>query len=175
MFRFLLTRLAGAAVAALLSSLAVFLLMRAVPGDIVSQMLGQSGNDRTAEQALRGFFGLDRPVWAQFGDWLGATLSGDLGRSWYQGRAVTMLVWDAFLVTAEIAVAMMFDGHSYRINGSADTHGEVHCFRHRAGCRRSGVGIGEKAYQRDKNRYGAPNCAITNGRLPIGDLAGMGG
>lgn len=107
MFRFLLTRLAAAAVAALLSSLAVFLLMRAVPGDIVSQMLGQSGNDRTAEEALRGFFGLDRPIWAQFGDWLGATLSGDLGRSWYQGRAVTMLVWDAFLVTAEIAVATL--------------------------------------------------------------------
>ncbi|WP_374440957.1 ABC transporter permease [Stella sp.] len=107
MFRFLLTRLAGAAVAALLSSLAVFLLMRAVPGDIVSQMLGQSGNDRTAEEALRGFFGLDRPLWSQFGDWLSATLSGDLGRSWYQGRPVTMLVWEAFLVTAEIAVATL--------------------------------------------------------------------
>lgn len=107
MFRFLLTRLAGAAVAALLSSLAVFLLMRAVPGDIVSQMLGQSGNDRTAEEALRGFFGLDRPIWSQFGDWLSATLSGDLGRSWYQGRPVTMLVWEAFLVTAEVAVATL--------------------------------------------------------------------
>ncbi|BBK32423.1 peptide/nickel transport system permease protein [Stella humosa] len=107
MFRFLATRLASAAVAALLSSLAVFLLMRAVPGDIVGQMLGQSGNDRTAEAALRGFFGLDRPLWAQFGDWLANTFTGNLGRSWYQGRPVATLVWDAFLVTAEIAVATL--------------------------------------------------------------------
>lgn len=96
-----------ALLAALLSSLAVFLLMRAVPGDIVGQMLGQSGGDHAAEQALRGFFGLDRPLWRQFLDWLGATVQGDLGRSWYQGRAVSAMVWEAFLVTAELAAATL--------------------------------------------------------------------
>ena len=78
-----------------------------MPGDIVGQMLGQTGTDRAAEQALRGFFGLDRPLWQQFGDWVGATLSGDLGRSWYQGRAVRAMVWEAFLVTAELAGATL--------------------------------------------------------------------
>ncbi len=104
---FLLRRLAGAVVAALLSSLAVFLLMRAVPGDIVSQMLGQSGGDATAERALRGFFGLDRPLLAQFGDWVVQVLQGDLGRSWYQGRPVLSLVLDAFGVTVELALATL--------------------------------------------------------------------
>lgn len=104
---FLARRLGAAAVAALLSSLAVFLLMRAVPGDIVGQMLGQSGGDRTAEEALRAFFGLDRPLWSQFADWVGAALRGDLGRSWYQGRPVSLMVWQAFLVTLELAVATL--------------------------------------------------------------------
>lgn len=104
---FLARRLGAAAVAALLSSLAVFLLMRAVPGDIVGQMLGQSGGDRTAEEALRAFFGLDRPLVAQFAQWVGATLQGDLGRSWYQGRPVSTMVWEAFLVTLQLALATL--------------------------------------------------------------------
>src|SRR5512139_2881603 len=99
---FLARRLGAAAIAALLSSLAVFLLMRAVPGDIVGQMLGQSGSDRAAEEALRAFFGLDRPLWSQFADWVAAVLRGDLGRSWYQGRPVSLMVWEAFLVTLQL-------------------------------------------------------------------------
>ena len=104
---FLARRIGAAAIAALLSSFAVFLLMRAVPGDIVGQMLGQSGSDRTAEAALRAFFGLDRPLHMQFAQWVGATLQGDLGRSWYQGRPVSTMVWDAFLVTAQLALATL--------------------------------------------------------------------
>jgi peptide/nickel transport system permease protein len=104
---FLARRLGAAAIAALLSSLAVFLLMRAVPGDIVGQMLGQSGGDRAAEEALRAFFGLDRPLWSQFADWVGAALKGNLGRSWYQGRPVSAMVWDAFLVTLELSVGTL--------------------------------------------------------------------
>lgn len=100
-------RLGSAAVAALLSALAVFLLMRAVPGDIVAQMLGQSGSDRSAEAALRGFFGLDRPVHVQFLDWLGRTLAGDLGASWYQGRRVTAMVAEAFGVTLELGLVTL--------------------------------------------------------------------
>jgi peptide/nickel transport system permease protein len=104
---FLARRLGAAAIAALLSSFAVFLLMRAVPGDIVGQMLGQSGGDRAAEEALRAFFGLDRPLWSQFAEWVGAAVQGDLGRSWYQGRPVSAMVWEAFLVTLELAVATL--------------------------------------------------------------------
>jgi peptide/nickel transport system permease protein len=103
---FLARRLAAAAVAVLLSGLAVFLLMRAVPGDVVSQMLGQSG-DRATEQALRGFFGLDKPLYTQFAQWVGATLQGDLGRSWYQGRPVSTMVLEAFRVTLELSVATL--------------------------------------------------------------------
>ena len=103
MLRFLLPRLASAAIAALVSSLIVFVLMRSVPGDIVGQMLGQT-SDPTAAQALRGFFGLDRALHTQFLEWLGQVLRGDLGRSWYQGRPVTIMVSEAFIVTLQIAL-----------------------------------------------------------------------
>jgi peptide/nickel transport system permease protein len=102
MLRFLAARLTSALVAALLSSLVVFVLMRAVPGDIVAQMLGQA-SDPAAAAALRGFFGLDRPIHAQFLDWLIQVLQGDLGRSWYQGRRVSALIADAFGVTFQVA------------------------------------------------------------------------
>lgn len=103
MLRFLASRLASALLAILLSSLVVFALMRAVPGDIVAQMLGQS-SDPAAAQALRGFFGLDRPLLAQFLDWLVQLAQGDLGRSWYQGKRVTALIAEAFTVTLEVAL-----------------------------------------------------------------------
>ena len=107
MLRFLATRLTSACLAALLSSFVVFVLMRAVPGDIVAQMLGQSGSDRSAEQALRSFFGIDQPLHRQFVDWLGQLAQGDLGRSWYQGKRVTLLIADAFGVTLEVAAATL--------------------------------------------------------------------
>ena len=72
-------RLGAAMATAVLSTAAVFLLIRAVPGDVVGEMLGQSAGDRAAEGALRAFFGLDRPLWQQYIGWAGDVLRGDLG------------------------------------------------------------------------------------------------
>jgi peptide/nickel transport system permease protein len=90
-------------VTAVLASIVVFLIVRAVPGDVVAQMLGQT-SDPAASQALRAFFGLDQPVWSQYARWIGAALQGDLGASWASGRSVTAMVMDAFAVTLEIAL-----------------------------------------------------------------------
>jgi peptide/nickel transport system permease protein len=100
----LIRRLLASLLTALLSSIVVFLLVRAVPGDIVAQMLGQAGLDRAAEESLRAFFGLDRPLHAQYLDWLGRVLRGDLGVSWNQGRPVATIVAGAFLVTLELGL-----------------------------------------------------------------------
>jgi peptide/nickel transport system permease protein len=108
----ILRRFGAAAVTAVLSTAAVFLLIRAVPGDAVGEMLGQSAGDPAAEAALRAFFGLDRPVWLQYGAWAADVLHGDLGISWRQGLPVSEIVGAAFLVTLQIglvtlAVAML--------------------------------------------------------------------
>jgi peptide/nickel transport system permease protein len=109
MWAYIVKRVLAGLVTALLCSIAIFLVIRAVPGDIVGQMLGQSGGAGSAvsEKALRAFFGLDQPLYSQYLDWLGGVLRGDFGRSWTQGRPVTGIVGDAFLVTLEIALATL--------------------------------------------------------------------
>lgn len=100
-------RLGAAAATAALSTAAVFLLIRAVPGDVVGEMLGQSAGDRAAEAALRAFFGLDRPLWQQYLAWATDVLRGELGLSWRQGLPVAGIVGEAFLVTLQIGLVTL--------------------------------------------------------------------
>jgi peptide/nickel transport system permease protein len=104
MATFLARRLIASLITALLASIVVFLLVRAVPGDIVAQMLGQAGDDPRTAASLRAFFGLDRPLPVQYLDWLGSAATGDLGTSWNQGRPVAEVVFRAFLVTLELGL-----------------------------------------------------------------------
>jgi len=69
----------------------VFLLLRLTPGDPAAIMAGDAA---TAEQIerIRAGLGLDRPLVAQFGIWLGRILSGDLGESYYFRIKVTTLI-----------------------------------------------------------------------------------
>ncbi|MGH3663706.1 MAG: ABC transporter permease [Micromonosporaceae bacterium] len=97
----LVRRGAASAVTALLATLVVFLLVRAVPGDVVQQMLGQT-DDPAAARSLRAFFGMDRPLHLQYWDWLWAALHGDLGSSWVSGHPVSGMVGRALLVTLEL-------------------------------------------------------------------------
>jgi len=102
---YLAKRLAASAVTAVLSSIAVFLLVRAVPGDVVAQMLGQSsGRGSAAEESLRNFFGLNQPLYRQYLSWLAGVLQGDLGQSWVRGRPVTQIVLTAFYVTLQLGL-----------------------------------------------------------------------
>jgi peptide/nickel transport system permease protein len=101
---YLIRRAFASVLTALFASIVVFLLVRAVPGDIVAQMLGQEGLDKASERSLRAFFGLDQPVYAQYLQWLANVLHGDLGTSWNQGRPVLGIVLDAFGVTLQLTL-----------------------------------------------------------------------
>ena len=84
-------------------ALIVFALMRAIPGDVVTNLVGLEGNvsaERLAE--LRRMFGLDLPVHVQFGQWLTAALQGDLGSSLRTGRPVATDLALRFPVTLEL-------------------------------------------------------------------------
>lgn len=83
----------------------VFALMRAIPGDVVTNLVGLQGNvtpERLEE--LRRLFGLDLPVHVQFREWLGAALRGDLGSSLRTGRSVSLDLAIRFPVTLELTV-----------------------------------------------------------------------
>lgn len=103
MLSFLARRILLALPALLGVALVVFLLMRAVPGDVVTSLVGLEGNitpERRAE--LQRMFGLDLPVHVQFGQWLSAALRGDLGSSLRTGRSVSLDLALRFPVTLQL-------------------------------------------------------------------------
>jgi peptide/nickel transport system permease protein len=78
-----------------------FLLISLKSGDAASQILG---TDATPESvaALRHQLGLDRPLYEQYGRWVGHALHGDLGTSLLSGEPVTKIVNDRYSVTLSL-------------------------------------------------------------------------
>jgi peptide/nickel transport system permease protein len=87
---------------------AVFLMIRLIPGTIVEQMIGTEGTySEQSMRALRAFFGLDQPIHVQYGRWLGHVLQGDLGTSWRTGLPVVEMIGSRLQVTLELTVGAM--------------------------------------------------------------------
>jgi peptide/nickel transport system permease protein len=89
-------------------TIAVFLLIRLIPGTIVDQMIGTEGTySEETVKALRTFFGLDAPMHVQYGRWLASLLQGDLGTSWRTGLPVLQMILSRLVVTAELTLGAM--------------------------------------------------------------------
>jgi peptide/nickel transport system permease protein len=89
-------------------SIAVFLLVRLIPGTVVDQMVGTEGAySEESMRALRAFFGLDQPIYVQYVRWLGNLLRGDLGVSWRTGLPVLQMITSRLVVTVELTLAAM--------------------------------------------------------------------
>ncbi len=89
-------------------SVAVFLMIRLIPGTIVDQMIGTEGTySEQSMRALRAFFGLDQPIHVQYARWLGQVLRGDLGTSWRTGLPVTQMIASRLQVTLELTLGAM--------------------------------------------------------------------
>ena len=83
----------------------VFLLIRAVPGDVVDVLAAQGDLTEAQKLALRADLGLDGSVARQFLRWTGAALQGDLGQSVRFGRPVAGMVQQAIPATLAFAAA----------------------------------------------------------------------
>ncbi|GIX48596.1 MAG: ABC transporter permease [Candidatus Tectimicrobiota bacterium] len=81
----------------------VFFMLRAIPGDPVSVMLGPEATPEAVAQ-LRHNLGLDRPFYVQYVFWLWNLGRGDLGRSIVNGERVLVLLGQAAPRTFAIAV-----------------------------------------------------------------------
>jgi peptide/nickel transport system permease protein len=86
-----------------LVSIAVFLLIRLIPGDPALVLLGE-GADAAALAGVRAELGLDRPLPFQFISWLQHALHGDLGRSIVSGEPVAGLILQRFGLTAVVVL-----------------------------------------------------------------------
>ncbi|MGY0789230.1 ABC transporter permease [Azospirillum argentinense] len=112
LFAFTVRRTLAAAPMVIVMIVVNFLLLKAVPGDLVDVMAGESGI-ATAEQMadLRARFGLDRSALDQFQAYLSQLLRFDLGFSFRYNRPIADLVLErlpatALLVTVAVLAAV---------------------------------------------------------------------
>ncbi len=104
MGRWLLRRLATAAVIVWLVATVTFLLAALAPGDITQRHDDTRVSPKTREQWRR-TFGLDRPVTARYAEWMGAALRGDLSTSWTTYRPVAAMIGEALPNTLVLTAA----------------------------------------------------------------------
>ena len=112
MSRFLGRRLIRAILTVWAVATLVFLLMHALPGDVVLVLLDTVGAGSPAADKMREFLGLDRPLHVQYLDWLGDILRGDMGNSLLGGYPVWDLVKSRIPVTVELSVLTILLGLS---------------------------------------------------------------
>jgi peptide/nickel transport system permease protein len=90
------------------ASILIFVLLRLVPGDIAEILVYQTGSESSAVQRrqiqqIRRELGLDRPIAAQYVDWLAGALQGDFGQSYVQRRPVADILRERFPRSMELA------------------------------------------------------------------------
>ena len=85
-------------------SIIAFGLMRALPGDFVLAAAGTTAVSDEVLAVTRRNLGLDRPIWEQYGIWLGNALAGDLGTSFATKKSVVSELLPRLAVTAELTL-----------------------------------------------------------------------
>lgn len=87
-------------------SLVVFLVTRLTPGDPARVLLGPRATEEQV-QRLRQTYGLDQPLYIQYGVWLSHVVRGDLGDSIQLHRPVLQEVAERFRGTLALALTAM--------------------------------------------------------------------
>ncbi len=103
MTRFLLRRVALLIVGLLVASVLIFLTLRVLPGDVAQVIGGIKATPEELER-IRQELGLDRSLPAQYLDWVGGLLHGDLGTSLITGTPVADELSEKFAVTLPLAL-----------------------------------------------------------------------
>ena len=108
MRRYVARRVAAFAATLFFVSVLVFVVIRVLPGDPALVIMGTEGSPEVVAK-LRESMGLDRPIVAQYGDWLARALSGDLGMSIQYDVPVGRLIASRLPVTLPLtAIASVF-------------------------------------------------------------------
>lgn len=89
MIRYLLGRLVQSLIVLLIMSFVVYGLMGLMPGDPVDLMISSDPKITSKDATrLRKLYGLDKPIFERYGNWLKAAVSGDLGYSRIHAKPV---------------------------------------------------------------------------------------
>ncbi len=107
MYKYIIRRLLLFVSSLLGVSLAIFLLLRIIPGDVAAVLLAGPTGEADYTQAdlieLRETLGLDKPIPVQYGIWMWNMTRGDFGDSFVEQRPVRDMVMERFPVTIELA------------------------------------------------------------------------
>lgn len=104
MFEYIFKRFLYGIVVLFIMTAFVFILMRAVPGDVVTLQLANSGASEEQMNALKAELGLDKNVFGQLTDWITSAVQGDLGSSLWSGQNVSEVIVDRLPVTLQLAI-----------------------------------------------------------------------
>jgi peptide/nickel transport system permease protein len=111
MQRFILQRLLALVPTLFGISIVVFLVMRLIPGDTISAMIGtQYKLTQVQAESLRAYFGLDKSLPEQYWIWLTNALQGNLGFSVRSGQPVLGEILNRFPLTLELALGAVIVG-----------------------------------------------------------------
>lgn len=99
----ILSRVLQAAIVMLGVALLIFILLRIVPGDAITTMMGEHAKAETIER-MTAELGLDQPFYVQFARYISGALTGDFGTSYSLNRSVAKLIGTAFPNTLRLAL-----------------------------------------------------------------------
>ncbi len=85
----------------------VFMMLRLTPGDPAAIIAGDAATSQDIAQ-IRDKLGLEEPLIAQFGIWIGNMLTGDFGDSFYYKRTVSSMIADRVGPTLALATFTIF-------------------------------------------------------------------
>jgi len=86
-------------------SIVIFLLLRLAPGNIVDILFSTGGYvSESDKQAIMKELGLDKPIWAQYVEWIRNMFVGDLGKSYRYDVPAWQVIKPLIPVTIELAV-----------------------------------------------------------------------
>jgi len=116
MLMFIIRRVLAGIALLFVISIVTFGLLFLDSANIARRILGQNATEELVAQKSAEL-GLDRPLIVQYWDWLTSALTGDLGRSWFNGQLVSVslsgrlsvslsLVIGATVISAIIAVVL---------------------------------------------------------------------
>lgn len=103
MTRYILRRVVLALLTLWLVTAVVFFTTHVLPGNVALRILGPFA-ETDAINALNEELGMNRPVITQYFDWIGTTLSGDLGKSILYDEPVSKILWPALVYSAKLAL-----------------------------------------------------------------------
>jgi len=101
---YIISRLAQAIPVLFIASIAVFLVLRLVPGDPAEALAGEDAEQARIEE-IRQQLGLGDSLPVQYVNWVGDLVSGDLGKSFRNDLPVTRLLSLSLPPTIELAIA----------------------------------------------------------------------